>query len=179
MMIVLCILLCLAGHIVRDGWPSYKMMLGGLVGGRLEWLYHLSTHLARVSGAVLCGIGGGLVGGWSFGAMAGTAVLAGFYIDMKHGEGQGADTTASYAYLALSGVTSIAVLVGLLAWLGNPWLSLWLLAGFTKPPIWILAWKYLRNIQATWFQPTRVAAGVFGAVVGAIIAFGSLQCCYH
>jgi hypothetical protein len=163
MSILLCILLFAAGHVLRDGWPSYKAMLAGLVGTRWEWLYHLSTQLARLSGAILCGIGAALVGGSLFGLIVGAAILAGFYVDMKHGEGQGADTWASYSFLMLSGITSMAPLALVLL---NPWL---LLVSAAKPPVWIIAWAGLRSHQDTWFVPTRVAAGVFGAAIGAAV----------
>src|SRR5258708_2585302 len=103
---LVCIALFAFGHVVRDGWPAWKDILAGLVGTRFEWVYHLSTQLARISGAVICGLGALMVHDWTMALELSGAILAGFYFDMKHGEGQGATTCDDAGYLALSGVTS-------------------------------------------------------------------------
>jgi hypothetical protein len=151
--VAVCIALCAMGHIFRDGWPATR-----------------STHLARLGGGFWC-LGGALAvdPGWHAPVYA-AAVWLGYYFDMKHGEGQGADNWASMGFLALSGVTSLALVAGAAAWLDGPWWALVALAGLAKSAIWPLCWRVKPDRWWAWAQPTRIAAATFGAVVGAIIA---------
>jgi hypothetical protein len=163
-----CVALFFAGHVIRDGWPSFKEMLAGLVGTKMEWLYHLSTQLARLTGAAVCGVGAALVVGPLFGLIVGAAILVGFYVDMKHGEAAGVDTKTAVFDAFLSGVTSLVPL-GVAFTLDGSLLGFVVLVGLLKPAVWKLAWMLCPNRQDTWFQPTRIAAGVFGALIGAAI----------
>jgi hypothetical protein len=150
---LICILLFAAGNIVRDGWPS----LG-------------STHGARAAGAALCGLGAFAVSlDPVAAALIGAAILGGFYLDMKHGDGQGADTPASIGFLFLSGLTSLVPLAEALTLSRAALAVLVLNVGFLKPGIWLLAWRFLRG-RTDWFLPTRIAAGAFGAVIGEAVA---------
>jgi hypothetical protein len=170
MSVLVCIALFAAGHMVRDGWPGFKPMLSGLIGTRWEWVYHLSTQWARISGAAICGLGA-----WSWLVFAG--ILAGYYFDMKHGEGQGPDDTwgdtwTNLPFLALSGITSLIPLTMLsVVFLGaNHWPLVFV--GLAKVVIWPLAWN-LVNPRWGWFwEPTRIAAMSFGAAIGAAVALG-------
>lgn len=150
MTLAACILLCAIGHLVRDGVPTTG-----------------STQLARFLGAALCFGGALCVHPWQAAALAGAAVYAGFYTDMKHGDGQGADTPASIAYLFLSGFTSLTPLAIVTAPHG---IVLCLAVGAAKPPIWVLAWLGNVSGKLPGVYPTRVAATAFGAAVGVIVA---------
>ena len=151
------IFLAAIGHMVRDGFPA----LG-------------STHLARAAGAGFVFLGCWLITDFLASAVLGLAVLAGFYTDQMHGEANKGDWTAGI----ISGCTSLAPLgiaASFLAW--SPWWGLVVLGGLAKPPIWKWAWwldpgRYADNVPA-WAapitEPTRVAATIWGAWVGAIL----------
>jgi hypothetical protein len=149
---VLCIALFAAGHLMRDGSPPLH-----------------STHLARALGAFFCLAGASAVLAPWPAVLIGLAILAGFYTDQKHGEGQQARGWTDAAYLALSGVTSLAPL-DLVVWAvtGNGFPIA--IVGLAKPPIWFLC-RYI-GPDRFWAPayPTRVAATVFGAVIGLVIA---------
>jgi hypothetical protein len=137
------ILLFAAGHLIRDGWPP----LG-------------TTHGARIIGAAVCGLGAALVAESLTAAITAGAVLAGFYFDRRHAEGQKAQTPADTDFLMLSGLTSVAPVV-LLA-------PLAILAGAAKPLVWRAAWAVVP--ESRWLSPTRVAAMTFGALIGLALA---------
>jgi hypothetical protein len=139
----LCILLFAVGHLIRDGLPGTG-----------------STHLARAIGAFFCMAGASAVLAPVPAVLVGLAVVAGFYFDRKHGEGQNARSAADTEFLMLSGLTSVAPLVLLVPWA--------VLAGVAKPPVWIAAWKVVP--ERRWLSPTRAAATVFGALIGAAVA---------
>lgn len=182
----LCVLLCIAGHVFRDGYPSTG-----------------HTNLgARPGGAFLCLLGA-LAAAWGAGTSLwhasafGFAIYAGFYADSRHGAGQGMDKPIDWLWESISGLTSLLPL-GLAAVLifdasfevekmDIAWLALtvpvpmnvnvhWLspmalipLAGLVKPPVWWLA-NYVRPDRWWWFlEPTRVGAIVFGGVVGGLL----------
>lgn len=155
--ILVCGLLFAAGGLVRDGTPS----LG-------------TTHGARALGAFLCGLGA-LVATGNFIVMgiAFLGILAGFYTDQKHGEGQQARDIEDAAWLAVSGFTSLVPLCVLAVVLLSPWCALVALAALTKPAIWFACWRVFKADTVSFSQPTRVAALVFGFVVGCAFA-GSL-----
>src|SRR4051794_38402009 len=124
-MIAAAALLFAFGHVIRDGWPA----LG-------------STHAARALGAVLCGLGAGLATASVIdGAAIGAAVLAGFYLDSMHGEGQQARDWRDLRPLVVSGLTSVLPLAVALIFLRSPWCALLLLVGLVKPGIWFAAWR--------------------------------------
>jgi hypothetical protein len=152
--VALCIALCAAGHLVRDGWPP----LG-------------STQLARLAGAFLCFAGALEVQphGWHAAVIAG-AVYAGFYADSRHGEGNEANSWRSIGFLALSGVTSLGPLALTAALVVKGSAGFLCLAGLTKCAIWPLCWWVKPDRWLPGVYPTRVAATLFGAVVGAIVA---------
>lgn len=155
MNVLLCIILFGAGHCVRDGWPATG-----------------HTHIARVLGAFLCALGAFLI---QFNPLDAEIVFAavgtGFYFDMKHGDGQGADNLKSYAYLLLSGITSL-IPAAIAFYFYKHYIAYELaIVGALKPPLWGLSWKLLRNYQQTWFQPTRIAAIVFGMLFATVICF--------
>lgn len=168
-----CLALFALGHVVRDGWPAWKTILGPLVGTPFEWVYHLSTQLARISGAAVCGLGAWMVHDWTMAAAIGVAVLAGFYVDMKHGDGQGASSWDDAGYLSLSGLTSLIPLALLAVFLRGEHAAFIVFAGFAKVPIWFGWWALegkSGRITAVWpwGYPTRLAAMTFGAVVGGL-----------
>lgn len=151
------IFLSAIGHVIRDGFPA----LG-------------STHLARLAGATVVGLGLLLFTDWMTAAVLGLAVLAGFYTDMQHGEANEGDWTAGI----ISGCTSLAPIAAAAIGLHmSPW---WLAAlgiGAVKPLIWRAAWL-LAPLQlytsvpqwvADLLEPTRVAAAAWGAVVGGVL----------
>lgn len=145
-----CIVLFALGHLVRDGWPATG-----------------STQLARAIG------GGFAIAGAAFASphavLLGLAVWAGFYADQKHGEGQRGATWKDAAYLTLSGVTSLVPLACAEAWFNGPWSFLLLAAGLLKAPIWFGWWHSPVQQLGPWFQPTRLAALAFGALVGLVV----------
>lgn len=178
--IALCILLCVIGHLVRDGWPPWRESLDAI--GRARWPSWLQratnpTQLARIAGALWCTAGAALLHTWGDSLLIGAAVLTGFYTDMKHGEGQGPDDTRAHTwhnapFLLVSGLTSLLPLALLAHWLH--W-SLWppvLAWGALKPSIWFFSWWLSPNRWWGWLYPTRLAAMLFGALVGVIIAWG-------
>lgn len=145
---VVCILVCAGGHVFRDGTPATG-----------------STQLARFVGGFICFLGALAVQPPAVAAAFGAAIWLGFYTDQKHGDGQGADNLKSMGYLALSGVTSLVPLALAAGWLLG-WRHLGIpVAGLLKPPIWFFAW-----LAAPSWVPTRIAAAVFGALVGALVA---------
>lgn len=152
-LIALCVLLCMVGHIVRDGWPPTN-----------------STQLARFLGAFWCYFGAVAVHSTQWAAALAGAVWLGFYTDMKHGEGQGAGAWRDVPYLLLSGVTSLVPLAILASWYHGWHYALILLAGIAKPPIWFAWWRARPDRFWSWCYPTRAAAITFGAVVGALLA---------
>lgn len=175
-MTALCIVLFAAGHLVRDGWPPWRPLV-------LTWPPLLQrifnpTQLARVSGAVLCGAGAWAVHPPLASLWLALAVLAGFYGDMKHGDGQSATGWRDAGFLALSGVTSLGPLAAVEWWLsGDPHRVLILLVGLTKIPIWFGWWAIEghhgeRRMTGfwPWLQPTRLSAIAFGAAIGAMVA---------
>jgi hypothetical protein len=176
-MTLACILLFVAGHLHRDGYPAWKDMLARLVGTPFEFVYHLSTQLARIFGAVLCGLGALMVHDCTMALAVGAAILAGFYFDMKHGAGQGATTWDDAGFLALSGFTSLIPLALVAIWFHGEPAAMLVLAGFTKPPIWF-GWWSLEGHHGegrmtrlwSWLMPTRLAAMTFGGVIGAAVA---------
>jgi hypothetical protein len=155
--IAACVALFFAGHVVRDGWPALH-----------------STHGARALGATLCATGvfalslDPLIAGIIF-----AGIFVGFYTDCEHGAGQGADNAKSYLFLLISGVTSLLPLAVALDFSLPQSIAFQYFAlagvGLVKPPIWGLAWLGLRG-RTDWFVPTRIAAGAFGALIGAALA---------
>lgn len=170
----ICVALFAFGHLVRDGWPPFKETLMGLHAP--AWIVSLSTQLARVTGALLCGLGVFFVAlGWYPAVLIGAAILAGFYTDTKHGEGQQAGKGdnrwwSDVAYLSLSGVTSMIPLAAL-AWVYADWTCTFamLSVGLAKPPIWFVAWRVVPVRPGRWLSPTRAAAMAFGAVIGGVV----------
>jgi hypothetical protein len=154
MIAALCIALCAWGHVVRDGFPATG-----------------STQLARLAGAFLCFAGALEMQphGWHAAVLAG-AVYAGFYADARHGDGQGADNWRSIGFLALSGVTSLGPLALIAALVVKGSAGFLCLAGLVKPPLWWSMWRLAPDRWWAWAQPTRIAAGVFGMVVGGLLA---------
>jgi fucose permease len=137
-------------HLYRDGFPATGQ-----------------THLARGIGGFMAMWACALAYGW-WGAAIGAAVWVGFYLDQKHGEGQQARDLKDAGYLALSGVTSLA-LPAAVAWVaGQEMAALALLVVATlKPGIWFAAWRVNPARWHPWLEPTRVSAILFGAAVGA------------
>lgn len=145
----LAVALVAAAHLVRDGFPA----LG-------------STLLARLAGTGFCVIAGALSGGW-LGAAFGLAVGVGFWTDMRHGEGQEARDWGDVLDLLCSGLTSLAPLVVAFALAGAWWaIGGALLVAALKPLVWFAAWR-LPFVRSR--HPTRWAATVFGALVGAAL----------
>lgn len=145
------------GHMVRDGFPA----LG-------------STLAARLAGAGLVFLGCWLITDYLASVALAIAVGAGFYTDMQHGEASRGDWTAG----VISGCTSLTPLAAAATGLHmNLWWLAIVLAGLAKPPIWQLAWwldpgRYADDVPA-WAapltEPTRVAAIIWGALVGVIL----------
>lgn len=158
MMAPLIFLACLAcfafAHVIRDGWPP----LG-------------STLYARLSGTCFCLLGGLLASFSWVGLASGLAVGIGFWTDMKHGEGARAQDNIDLEYLFISGITSLAPLILLLAIVISPWMLLLSLAAFKKPPIWLCAWKWESLVLRDWYVPTRAAALTWGVWVGLLVFF--------
>lgn len=147
-----CIGLFALGFLVRDGFPATG-----------------ETQLARGVGAFWCMAGAAAVLPPSLALAAGLAIWLGFYTDQKHAEGQQARDWKDAGYLALSGVTALLPLAFVAAWLfGPPYLTL-ALVGLAKVPVYFAAWRTVP--ERGWLQPTRIAAIVFGAVVGAAVAY--------
>lgn len=160
-MLALATVLFFAGHVVRDGWPSFHDLTNGRLG----------TQAARIAGAVLCGLGALAIAAPILALVISVGVLVGYFTDMKHGEAGGADTLRSLLFGLLSGVTSLVPLAALLALVTWDWRCALIVAvGFLKPAIWSGAWALLRGAQDTWFQPTRIAAGTFGAGIAVALA---------
>lgn len=158
-LIALCVLFFAFGHLVRDGWPALH-----------------STHLARFGGAIWCFDGLLAVADPNTAFFLGAAVWAGFYFDMKHGDGQSATGWRDAGFLALSGVTSLVPLflvagghldLGALTYTLDFHYAPVLLLGLTKPAIWFAAWAINPARWWTPAYPTRVAAVAFGCVVAA------------
>lgn len=146
---LLCVALFAWGHVFRDGTPATG-----------------STQLARAIGGFICFLGALAVLPLDFAAVCGGATWLGFYADQKHGDGQGANNWKSIGYLTLSGVTSLLPLVlALVLWTANPKEAVFLIFGFLKPLIWFEAWLAVPR-----WTPTRIAAGIFGALVGLVVA---------
>ena len=131
------------GHAIRDGFPS----LG-------------STALARILGGTVCGIGLFFFYNWIEAIVLTLSVIAGFYIDQKHGEGQRAAGVADFKWLLISGTTSVIATVIALAVFGYYRNAALLFAfGLFKPAYWKIAW----SLPA---PQTRWAAMIFGALYG-------------
>lgn len=163
------------GHLVRDGTPP----LG-------------STTLARVTGALAPGLAVApcfwvITRDWKMAAIAGGGLamqlLASYYLDQKHGEGQefgrpGSSDTDAGAYAAISGTSSMMALlatsIGLFAHTRELDFLLFGVACLTlgmigKPAVWWLSWKIIpRPKRDAALQPTRLAAVVWGALFGAL-----------
>lgn len=150
--IALCILAFGLGHLVRDGWPALN-----------------TTQGARILGALICGLGGFALHHDAIdGAVVGLAVLAGFYLDMKHGDGAGADNLKSIEDLALSGLTSVAPMAAAIAvYHETPWAAVLLGAAVVKPVVWWSMWRIRPDRISAWAEPTRISAIVFGLLFGA------------
>lgn len=156
-----CTFLCGWGHIVRDGEPSFKKLLGPT-----NPLYHLSTQLARLSGALICGLGLCLVYPALTASMLGLSILIGFYTDQKHGEGQGAATWKDAMYLTLSGVTSVIPLVSALVYFSGMSSLVYIAVGLAKPAIWFATAPFPKFFGKLNMYTTEAAAGIFGALIG-------------
>lgn len=145
------------GHMVRDGWPKLP-----------------TTFLARLAGGLAAAIGAWCITDWMMAAALGLAVLAGFYTDLRHGEAN----RGAWVPGIISGTSSIAPIAVTAAMLSlNPWWLGLAVAGVAKPPIWRAAWwldpgRFASRVPA-WaaplFEPTRVAAILWGVLVGALI----------
>ena len=145
---LLTAILCFAGgHVFRDGWPGTG-----------------STQTARIVGALICGIGAAVATTPHVAVVVALGVLLGFYLDQKHAEGQQARDWVDAGFLALSGISSLAPLALLLSISHSPLDIALMFVGAVKPAIWFGAWRLFSDAV-----PTRVAAGVFGAVVGAAV----------
>ncbi len=149
-------------HLVRDGFPA----LG-------------STHLARFAGGAIATAGAWTLTDLHMAAVLGSAVWAGFYTDMQHGEANEGDWRPGI----VSGVSSLAPLAVAAAVIVAPWWGTVAALGLIKPPIWRAAWALnpARIRRQDWYplwafplaEPTRVAAMAWGALVGAtIVAIG-------
>lgn len=166
----LAVLLCLIGHVVRDGTPA----LG-------------NTQLARAVAGLICGLGALLLFPWPWAIVFWLAIWVGFYTDQQHGKGQNAGWGANSAqedigWLSVSGLTSVIPLALIAYFYGLSWMIVVGIvgaAGLYKPAIWFLMWEinngYWPNLRfPAWFRPvmsppTRPAAGLFGAYVGAMM----------
>lgn len=172
-----CIGLFALGFLNRDGFPATG-----------------ETQLARFVGAFWCMGGAAAVLSPVAAFAVGLAIWLGFYTDQKHAEGQQARDWKDAGYLALSGVTSLTPLVvalstrfldgGAAGWLvGLAFVvdlkvaAIGALVGLVKVPVYFAAWRLFgenENGQRVppfgWAQPTRIAAIVFGAVVGAAVS---------
>lgn len=151
---IVAVALMAVAHVVRDGLPAL---------GR--------TFYARAAGAALCVLAGGLAGlSWQ-GALMGALIGAGFWADMKHGEGARARDLRDAAWLMLSGFTSVLPLAAGAGYMFGAALfsAVALIGALMKPAIWFAAWAL--NLQGRWrsAEPTRVAAGVFGALIGIVV----------
>jgi hypothetical protein len=144
-------------HVIRDGLPA----LG-------------STHLARAAGGLAVTAGGLLFFPWPTALVLGLAITAGFYTDMRHGEANKGDWRDGIISGCASLTPIAAAAVGLHM---SPWWALLVLAGLAKPPIWQLAWRldpgrFTKRVPA-WAaplaEPTRVAAIMWGALVGGLL----------
>lgn len=148
------------GHMIRDGWPKLPR-----------------TFLARLAGGAAVTAGCLAVADATLALILGSAVFAGFYTDMRHGEGALADDWADWRDLAISGVTSLGPLIAAAAWLVSPWWGFGIAAGLLKPPIWIAAWELdpgrFAKLVPAWAagltEPTRIAAVAWGALVGVLV----------
>lgn len=147
-----CVALFSLGHCFRDGWPATG-----------------HTHLARLGGAILCGLGACFSGGWEYGLIVGSAIWAGFYFDMKHGDGQGADNLKSFLFLALSGLTSLVPLAIALGFYSTPIYFALPLVGVAKDAIWPLCWKSGIDRLDPGHAAIRLAAILFGGLIGACV----------
>lgn len=158
---VIAVLLCGWGHIVRDGEPSFKKLLAPT-----NPLYHLSTQLARFTGASICTVGLCFSFSLQTAAILGLAILIGFYTDSKHGEGQGAATLKDVMYLTISGITSILPLVCVLAYNYGLYALAYMVVGLVKPAIWFTTAPFPKFFAKLNAYTTEVAAGIFGALIG-------------
>lgn len=149
MKLVFCAALFSFGFVIRDGWPA----LG-------------STTAARIFGALICGVGGAVISP-ALGVAAILSMLAGFYSDHDHATGQQAVTPRDAGYLLVSGFTSLVpLLVFVVAWNWPnvlPCIAVVALLMLSKPAIWFLSREALPHGSFT-----RLAAAVFGAVIGAV-----------
>lgn len=144
-----------AASVLRDGWPSFGP-------GR--------TQLCRIVSALICVAGGYLaVPNWT-GAAYGLAVGLGFWTDRDHANGQQARDAEDALWLAVSGATSVVVLALLSGWLINPRVGIGVFAAgaVIKPLVWFAAWRAF-SPGTHWAVPTRMAAGTFGALLGATV----------
>lgn len=162
--IIFATLMCGWAYIFRDGEPSYKNILAPT-----NPLYHFSTQLARITGAVICTIGLAPIYRWQA-LILGASILLSFYSDMKHGEGQGATSLKDAAYLTLSGVTSLVPIAGACAWLLGWQYGAVLIVGLLKPGIWFATAPFPRFFMRLNMYTTEAAAGIFGAAIGLSIA---------
>ncbi len=170
----LCILLCAVGHLVRDGWPSFRQLETRLGADTWPaWLRFIlnPTQIARVTGGLLVFLGALAVHAIGTAALLAGAVLVGFWTDMKHGDGQSATGWRDAGYLLLSGVTSLVPLALAGWWIGGSTALLIMLIGLLKPPIWFGAWAVRPDRWWPFLDPTRVGAILFGASVGALLGF--------
>lgn len=180
----LCILLCALGHLHRDGYPAWRVILRPLVGGPFGWLQSLSTQLARLCGGALCTMGCLCLYPDRHGAILGALITLGFWADQKHGEGQGGSSASDASFLMISGMSSLFPLAN--------YAGIFVMyAGLAKVPIWFFWWgmqrrfaidRYLRVLNTggpekeSLFVPTRLAAATFGALVGAaVVAIGRMN----
>jgi hypothetical protein len=161
---LLCALMFGLGHLVRDGTPAWERILAPLVGTRFEPVYHLKTHLARLTGALVCGYGAVAVYGMTWLALALTAaVLVGFYVDQQHGEANMGATEPAI----ISGTTSVAPAGVVFFFAGHLLSALFLVfvVSLAKPAIWKLAYRFVPDR----LYPTRVAAAAFGCLLGGAV----------
>jgi YHS domain-containing protein len=144
-----CVVLAAFAHLTRDGTPS---------------LGENRTFLARLLGTGILAFAGYLAGEW-LGAAFGLAVGVGFWTDQKHGEGQNARDLTDGLWLLCSGVTSLLPLAVAFLLAGH-WRTALLTTAVAalKPPVWFLAWRFPVKLY-----PTRIAATVFGALVGLLL----------
>jgi hypothetical protein len=152
MLTLLAVALFAAGHLVRDGVP----VMG-------------KTLAARYAGLVLCVMGAAVgMGTPLWGLLAGLATGVGYWLDQRHGEGQWPEDWRDARDLAISGITSLALLAVVLGFyvMWQYGVLVLLVGALGKPAIWFAA-RYFVPVR---LYPTRVAAGVFGALVGLVVA---------
>lgn len=156
---LLCVSLITLGFVVRDGWP----VLGH------------TNRSARPVGGFLCGLGGMALFNDYVGVAIGVALFISFFLEQKHGEGQRARDWSDMKYLAISGVTLVALPTAVLMSLVD--VKAGFLGGFLglvlKPVIWWVSWRV--RPSDGWWQPTRVAAIQFGIMYGMFLCLASLM----